>query len=182
MKSQVFDYETEAEKIGKIENFKLEYEQKKQFKEKTKFSLEEIFEYLEYALSSYKQQEWLIIQVLFYDEKTNKVDLKYYAIEKYFEYVIKRFIRKGTNSEQYINMQIDFLERNKMMFLLGTKSTTVKKREDIFSFKDLANQEQRNYLEEEFFNFPQEYDFLYNIIVDHINRKNNLGYSYTKKV
>lgn len=182
MENQGFNYELEAEKINKLsnQNYKLWLEETTKFRNKTKFSLDEVLEYLIYFISKANNEKWTIRRVVFYNDITNKVDLNYYAIDDSFDPIIKSFVRRGTESEKETLEQIDFISRNEMMIKLGSKSKIVKGREEVFDFVTESDEEQRNYLEEGFFTFPKEYDFLYDIIIDHINRKNN-SKVYTKK-
>lgn len=184
MENQGFDYEMEAEKINNLfnEDLKSALLAKKDFREKTAFSLEEILEYLEYTISKTKQEKWVIRKILFYNSDTNKVDLQYYAIEETFDTLFRSFIRRNTEVEKETIKYIEIMKNNEMMVLLGTKTKTVKSREEVFDSIIKSDEEQRNYLEEDFFKFPQEYDYLYKIIIDHINRKNNDKHPYTKKV
>mgnify|MGYP004647338919 FL=1 len=182
MENQGFNYELEAEKISDLfnQNYKLGLEAKNSFRNKTKFSLDEVLEYLIYSISKANNEKWTIRRVVFYNDITNKVDLNYYAIDDSFDSIFKGFVRRGTDSEKEILEQIEIISRNEMMIKLGSKSKIVKGREEVFDFVTESDEEQRNYLEEGFFTFPKEYDFLYNIIIDHINRKNN-SKVYTKK-
>ncbi len=182
MENKGFNYEFEAEKISKLSNqsYKLWLEEITKFRNKTKFSLDEVLEYLIYSISKANNEKWTIRRVVFYNDITNKVDLNYYAIDDSFDPIIKSFVRRGTESEKETLEQIEIISRNEMMIKLGSKSKIVKGREEVFDFVTESDEEQRNYLEEGFFTFPKEYDFLYNIIIDHVNRKNN-SKVYTKK-
>ena len=53
MENQGFNYELEAEKISDLfnQNYKLGLEAKNSFRNKTKFSLDEVLEYLIYSIS-----------------------------------------------------------------------------------------------------------------------------------
>ena len=53
MENQGFNYEFEAEKISKLSNqsYKLWLEETTKFRNKTKFSLDEVLEYLIYSIS-----------------------------------------------------------------------------------------------------------------------------------
>lgn len=178
-----FDVYSEERQLNELhnQNFPKWFERKKQLSLQTKFSLNDIIEYLEYGISSYFQDNWIIRKIAFYDEITKKIDLCYYAILDDFDSVIRSLVKKGSKNEEEINQNIEFLQKNDMMFLIGSKELKIESRDQLFDAIENSDNEKRNYLEEHFFNFPKDLDGLYNIIVDHINRKNNQGYSYTKK-
>ena len=87
MENQGFNYELEAEKISDLfnQNYKLGLEAKNSFRDKTKFSLDEVLEYLIYSISKANNEKWTIRKVVFYNDITNKVDLNYYAIDDSFD-------------------------------------------------------------------------------------------------
>ena len=65
MENQGFNYELEAEKISDLfnQNYKLGLEAKNSFRNKTKFSLDEVLEYLIYSISKANNEKWTIRKV-----------------------------------------------------------------------------------------------------------------------
>lgn len=175
MELQGFDYLNEKTQLENLrsQNFGLWLKSQKDLLEKTKFSLSEITEYLEHGICSLTQGNWTIRRIAFLDEENKTVDLAYYAVDSDFDTLLNSLVRKGSKVEKEVENAIRFLKENDLIFLLGKKDFHFQKRTQIFTkIKEIENK-QENYLENNFFKFPISWDQLYQIIIDHINRKNN---------
>lgn len=181
--SNRFDYIKERERLEQIkgENFCLFLQNRKMLREKAKFSLQEIMEYLEIGVSTLKQEAWSIHRTVVLDEQEQTLDIQYYAVEDRFDSNIKAYTRKGTESDKNNKELMRNLQQTGFMFVIGHKSFKKVTRNTMYRIIDDFEEEQNSYLEDNFFRFPKELDGVYDYIVDHINRKNNSGISFTKK-
>lgn len=182
MNIQGFDYIQEKTRLNELkkQNFGLWLRTKNELLQKTKFSLNEVTEYLEHGICQLKKENWTIRRIAFYDEETKQVDLAYYALDNGFDELLKSLVKRGSKADKEVQESIDFLKKNDLIFLMGNISFYCQKRAQLFDQIDRIENEQKNYLEEEFFHFPIAFENLYNVIIDHINRKNNNIGSYKK--
>lgn len=178
-----FDYIEEMKSLHQLKdkNLSLFLKNRSNLREKSKFSLQEIMEYLEIGISKLKQEDWCIRRMAVLDEKTQTLDIEYYALDDVFDSGIKVYARKGTESDEDNKVYIKYLKQTGFMFCIGHKSFQGVTRKTMFNIINDFEEKQSNYLEDNFFHFPKEFDGLYDIIIDHINRKNNSRSSFTKK-
>ena len=180
-----FDYLEEAKKVELLtthpSNYKDYMEERNELLEKSKFRLCDIFEYLEIGLKKITNDSWVMDKIIYYNEETKRMTLYYYMVNKKFYKPFKKFVKVGSEKEDSINHNIRVLEDYNEMIVYGTATSLLNDKNEIFDEIERFEQVEDNYLEQGFFGFSKELDGLYDIIIDHINRKNNGGYSYTKK-
>ncbi len=181
--SKRFDYIKEMKELHQLKgkNLSLFLKNRNELREKAKFSLQEIMEYLEIGVSKLKQEAWSIRRTVVLDEKEQTLDIQYYAVEDGFDSDIKAYTRKGTESDRNNKELMEYLQKIGFMFCIGHKSFKKVTRDTMYRIIDDFEEEQNSYLEDDFFRFPKELDGVYDYIIDHINRKNNSGISFTKK-
>lgn len=180
-----FNYLEEASKVELLTKHPAHYREfsleRINLLKKSKFRLYDVLGYLEIGLNEITNNKWSMDKIIYYNEETKRMTLYYYAIDKKFEKHIKTLVKVGTEKEKHMNTNMKNLEDNNLMNVFGVVTVVLNDKYEIFDAIEEIEDKEDNYLENGFFGFSKELDGLYDIIIDHINRKNNGGYSYTKK-
>ena len=180
-----FNYLEEAKKVELLTSHPSHYkdfmEERNALYQKSKFRLCDILEYLEIGLKKITNDKWAMNKLIYFNEETKRMTLYYYAINKRFDKHIRTLVKVGSEKEKTTNTNMKNLEDNNLMNVFGVVTVVLNDKYEIFDAIEEIEDKEDNYLENGFFGFSKELDGLYDIIIDHINRKNNGGYSYTKK-
>lgn len=178
-----FDYLTELERLEQLkqQNFKKWIKENQKLSQKTKFSLNEIKSSLEDEVCSLTKNQWSFDRIVYFDEQAKTLQIQYYMIDNDFASILRRFVRKDTTKEQEIGRNIQFLSENGFITFVAHKTIKNVDRSQIFQAIDTFESSEQNYFEKEFFTFEEPFDQLYYILINHINQKNNIQLTYTKK-